>query len=268
MYKRYNFDKSYSSLMVCGDLHGNFQLLKYKLRDSKITDTVVIIAGDCGFGFEKEQHYRNEYNRLKNVLTEQNIQVVFVRGNHDDKVMFTYETINYPNFITVPDYSVVTITTENDVQKNILCVGGAISIDRLWRKQEENKSGKKTYWTDEIPIYSPEILDEIKKDGIVIDMVVSHSCPSFAPLTDKTGIDNWIIYDPALVEDIEYERMTMTHIYDHLVKQDQHPIKLWCYGHFHQHRLSYSEEEVKFIMLDCFEPKYMGWDAYTVYFEN
>lgn len=42
------------SVVVCGDVHGEFNAVIYKLCiQYQITDTVLIIAGDCGFGFDK-----------------------------------------------------------------------------------------------------------------------------------------------------------------------------------------------------------------------
>lgn len=41
------------NLIVCGDIHGEFKTLVYTLGQKHISDAVVIVAGDCGFGFEK-----------------------------------------------------------------------------------------------------------------------------------------------------------------------------------------------------------------------
>lgn len=267
MYKRYNIDSTKKNLYVVGDIHGNFNLIKNKIRETKITDAVIIVAGDCGFGFEKEQYYINEYNRIKTVLINQNVHIVFVRGNHDNKLFFTNEIINYPNFTAIPDYSILTITTENNDQKNILCIGGAISIDRLHRIENDRNKKNKTYWDDEKPVFSPEILDEIKNDKILIDVVVTHTSPNFAPLVDKIGIESWGKYDKELYNDIDEERLIITEIYNHLIKHNN-PVKVWCYGHFHQNMISYSHENVKFVMLNCVNPRYNQWDIYPIYFHD
>ncbi len=40
-------------IVVSGDIHGEFTKLVYKCCvQYGMTDTVVIVAGDCGFGFE------------------------------------------------------------------------------------------------------------------------------------------------------------------------------------------------------------------------
>ena len=44
--------------VVSGDIHGDFNLLVYKLCvQYQMKDTVLIMAGDCGFGFEKKEYY-------------------------------------------------------------------------------------------------------------------------------------------------------------------------------------------------------------------
>jgi len=265
-YKTYNFDISPKNVWVCGDCHGEFDLLKYKIRESGITDGVIIVAGDCGFGFEKPEYYKQTYNKIKRILKERNVTVIFIRGNHDDLTYFDGEKIDFEYWKAVPDYSILSFSPIGGINgeiHNVLCVGGAISIDRLWRKQHESTNSR-LYWNNEIPIYSPEILDEINEDGVKITTVITHSAPSFAPLHDKNFIQSFIQYDKALIEDIAYERLTLTQIYDHLVKKDKHDVKLWCYGHFHQHALTYSEEDVKFIMLDICNPRNNSWDIYPI----
>lgn len=264
MYKKYLIDKSINNVCVVGDLHGKFNLLKFKIKESGITNTLIIIAGDCGFGFEKQEYYKQQYNRLKKILFEQNVFVVFVRGNHDDKTFFDGEKINFKNFIATPDYSVINVTTESG-DKNILCVGGAISADRTDRINYQQIKGNKSYWEDEFPIYEPTILNEIKSDGINIDVVVTHTSPNFAPLLNKNGTSSWLLVDSKLSKDLDNERQTITEIYNHII-QDKHPVKVWLYGHFHEHSVMYSNEEVKFVMLDMFGGKYNSWDIYQIYF--
>ena len=44
-------------VVVCGDIHGAFEALVYKTCvQYGMTDTVGVVAGDCGFGFERPNH--------------------------------------------------------------------------------------------------------------------------------------------------------------------------------------------------------------------
>ena len=53
-----------------------------------MTDTVLVIAGDCGFGFEKLGYYENVFKRNSVRLSKANNWVVMLRGNHDDPSYF------------------------------------------------------------------------------------------------------------------------------------------------------------------------------------
>lgn len=46
-------------VVVSGDIHGDFKGIVYKLCiQYGLTDTLLIVAGDCGFGFEKQGYYK------------------------------------------------------------------------------------------------------------------------------------------------------------------------------------------------------------------
>ena len=62
-------------------------------------------------------------------MNQANNWIVFVRGNHDNPAYFDGAMFNAKRFITVPDYSILQACNHT-----ILCVGGAISIDRIYRK--------------------------------------------------------------------------------------------------------------------------------------
>lgn len=48
----YNFPDC-RNIVICGDIHGDFNLLVNKVCvQYQMKDTLVIVAGDCGFGFE------------------------------------------------------------------------------------------------------------------------------------------------------------------------------------------------------------------------
>ena len=58
-FSTYSFPEA-KSIVVCGDIHGEFNAVIYKLCiQYQMTETVLIIAGDCGFGFDKPGYYDN-----------------------------------------------------------------------------------------------------------------------------------------------------------------------------------------------------------------
>lgn len=230
-------------IIVCGDIHGEYNDIVYKITQRyKITDALVIFAGDCGFGFNRPNYYDNVYNKIKSRLESSNIYMMFVRGNHDNPYYFNECYINHPRFITVPDYSVISC-----LDKNILCIGGAISIDRMYRLQ----SGKdNVYWSDEAPVYSDNKLSVIT-DEFKITNVVTHTAPDFCEKIDKDGLKDFASGDSNLMKDCLNERQVMTDIYNRLIK-DNNPLESWFYGHFHSHWSSVIDG-VKFTMLDIDE---------------
>lgn len=241
-------------VLVSGDIHGDFKDVVFKLCvQYGLRDTLLIVAGDCGFGFEKPGYYDMVYNQVADRLRKANNWVVYVRGNHDDPSYFAEEKISHVRWRCVPDYSVIQACGHN-----VLCVGGAVSIDRYDRRQENARRRERrhsqtaVWWQNETPVFLPEKMDAIPED-IRIDTVVTHTAPSFCELMGKQGLKSWAVNDPALIQDVEIERQTIDKIFQYLKRHD-HPVKRWYYGHFHQ-SWNGQREGVLFSMLDIEEFK-------------
>ncbi len=180
---------------------------------------------------------------------------MFVRGNHDNPAYFDGQQVNYKRWKAVPDYSVLKACGHT-----ILCVGGAISVDRTYRLsemygmtviiEEDRRLEVAYYWPDEKPVYDEEKLDAIDK-VCAVDVVVSHTAPSFYELISRQGIQNWLTKDEDLLQDIKAERKVMDSIQAYLYAHS-HPVERWYYGHFHQ---SWHNEidDIKYNMLNCLE---------------
>ena len=68
----YEFPKA-KGIVVSGDIHGDFTKLVYKVCiQYNMTDTLIVVAGDCGFGFERYGFYENIYNRCRERLAKAN----------------------------------------------------------------------------------------------------------------------------------------------------------------------------------------------------
>lgn len=254
----YEFPEA-KSIVVSGDIHGDFNMLINKVCvQCQMQDTLVIVAGDCGFGFESKGYYENIVKRNVKRMNESNNWIVFVRGNHDNPAYFDGKVFMYKRFMAVPDYSILKVC-----DKTILCVGGAISIDRnyrmrAWREYVEKHRGyidddalaKNYYWINEAPTLNKEILCRIN-DVCLIDAVVSHTAPSFCELQNKSGLCCYAYDDANLINDVTNERLVMDEIYN-ILKEQNHPITHWCYGHFHQSHHTYIDD-VLFKMLDIME---------------
>ena len=246
MPKLFEFPKA-KSVVVCGDIHGDFHALAYKLCiQYQMTDTLLIVAGDCGFGFDKPAYYEQVYNKDAGRLRKANNWIVFVRGNHDNPAYFNEERVTYKRWRTVPDYSVISACGHN-----ILCIGGAISIDRERRKKEQARRAPAQtgyYWIDEAPVFCPQDIDALQ---LPIDTIITHTAPSFCEKQDHAFLREWAEMDPTLLEDVSAERQTLGRIYEYL-REKGFPIQNWIYGHFHESWTSFIDG-IRFKMLDIME---------------
>ena len=69
MFNLKEFPKA-KGIVVSGDIHGDFTQLVFKCCvQYEMSDTLIIVAGDCGFGFEKPGYYENIYKRCREVTT-------------------------------------------------------------------------------------------------------------------------------------------------------------------------------------------------------
>lgn len=223
-------------VVVSGDIHGAFTELVFRCcMRYGMTDTLIIVAGDCGFGFERPGYYEDVYKQCSKRLSKANNWLVFVRGNHDNPAYFNQKPIKHRHWMTLPDYSVV-----NACGHAILCVGGAISIDRMWRmtlrpfhlQRPAEPLVPNVYWVDEAPFYDESQLDVIH-ELYAIDTVVTHTSPSFCELVSHQGIQNWAIRDEKLMADVKTERSVMDQLHSYLLTKN-HSLRSWYYGHFHQ----------------------------------
>ena len=109
----YSFPNA-KNIVVCGDIHGDFNGLVFKLCvQYQMTDTLLIVAGDCGFGFEKPGYYDIIYNRNSERLSKANNWILMIRGNHDDPSYFNEKKISHDRLRTIPDYSVIQACDHN-----------------------------------------------------------------------------------------------------------------------------------------------------------
>lgn len=241
-------------IVVSGDIHGDIVPLVYKCcAQYGITDTLIIVAGDCGFGFERLGYYENLYKRCRDKLAKANNWLAFVRGNHDNPAYFDGQCFKHQRWIPLEDYTIIKACGHT-----ILCVGGAISIDR--RRRTESKYYHlpnpddllmpNVYWPNEAPVYNEAMLDNIN-ERCAVDVVITHTSPSFCELSSHFALEDWAVNDKTLMDDVRAERKVMDDIYNYIYTKN-HPLRYWYYGHFHE---SWHKEidDVKFNMLDIME---------------
>jgi DNA repair exonuclease SbcCD nuclease subunit len=238
--------KNTKHLYFCGDIHGEFHSFRWKL--DRIPNAVLIACGDIGMGFNQIEYYHEVFENLNLKLSEQNTYLLMLRGNHDDPKYFDGSFREFSHIRLLPDYSVISVG-----DTNVLCIGGATSVDRTMRIGNEIITGKKTYWSDaELPIFDEQKLDEINQQfENSIHIVATHTCPSFAYPATKGGILYWLQKDENLKQTLEYERAIMDKIFFKL-KESQNNITDWYYGHYHQHHLE-QHHDINFRLCDLAE---------------
>lgn len=200
------------NVYVCGDIHRNFSYLIHMIKTYHITNSIIILAGDVGLGFSKMEAYNQYYiNKMHELLDKLNVTILGVRGNHDDPDYFNHRLIDFPYFKTVADYDIISTNLGR-----ILCIGGAISVDRDSRIDEDSKSMKygsdrRTWWKDEAPILNEDIL--LNENYSII---VSHCAPSIAmPIT------TW------------YGDLGDREVMNAVLSISRNKITDWYYGHYH-----------------------------------
>ena len=197
-------------IYVAGDSHGQFDALFRKIEHYDIKDCIFISLGDDGFGFISHDKQMRQFGLLNNRFKKRNIQWMGIRGNHQDPIYHKgLDRVVLSHMELLDDY---TYKTLND--QKFLFVGGAISVDRMYRKEGIS------YWKDEV-----FVLDESKVEEC--DVLITHSAPSWNWKSTKEGIASFCAKDPTLWDECKKERED----HDKLIEMCK-PSKHYC-GHMH-----------------------------------
>jgi predicted phosphodiesterase len=222
-------------LLYLGDIHGSFSIIHQYINLYGVKDAHIIQVGDFGVGFstlEKEKRLLEMYHQK---LVKNNVFIWTIRGNHDYKPYFDNDPFGLSNIKLVPDYTVL-----NLCDKNILCIGGAVSVDRMLRMTKNQKQGihdgddLKSWWPDEVFNLDIDKLASYRN----IDIVVTHTAPSYCPVDNTFGFGPFVegiirdTGDDKLKEDLAFERYQLTHAFQ--ILKENNNISHHYYGHFHR----------------------------------
>ena len=202
-----------------GDLHGRFEVVAQHLRQHATPGETLIQVGDFGLGFRPRAEDTAWLRKLDAQLGAAQMRLLAIRGNHDDPALFGTSWVELAHIELLADYSVRTIDG-----LTVLFVGGAISIDRLYR-------GPGSYWPNEGFRLNPAAIAAI---GTPIHVVITHTAPSWAePLAIEPALRHLLRDDPTLEDELLHEREQVATLYTQLHAAG-HPIRHWVYGHFHK----------------------------------
>lgn len=206
-------------IFVTGDVHGLLSFYKFEefVKDRNLTkDDYMIIAGDCGVLWSEED--TNEKIEKYRSLP---FTVLFVDGNHENFDMLNaYPVEEWHGGKVHKIASDIIHLMRGQVfeieGKTFFTLGGATSIDRLFRKEGVS------WWADELPTYAD--LDEgfknLARYDYKVDFVITHAC------------DERTLFYPPLRTPFNYfksypENSLLTSI-EEKVEYGQ-----WFFGHYH-----------------------------------
>lgn len=217
-----------TDLYFCGDIHGNLNYIKYFINtgvgfpQQKILNSCIILCGDVGLGFTPELENMN-ISFLNKLCEETNNYIIAIRGNHDDPKQF--KNVYQKRFKAIDDYTIVQFKN-----KNILCIGGGTSIDRVYR--QNNNWG---YWEDE------KIVELTNFDSLPYCPIIASHC---APVcTYPYGISQIVLdfckSDPTLSNELIQERNYLQTLYEKM--SEKGVVEDWYYGHYHKDKETFIE---------------------------
>lgn len=192
--------------------------MKMPSRCYSYNDSVIIVAGSCGFGTKELSYFEKKLSSMNNVLAENNCHLLFVRGNNEDPSYFDEEKINFSNIKTLVSNCIVAFDGFN-----CLCIGGGLSMDREWRKNKSKDFGR-IYWENEdISIDWDDMKKTIENTDIAC--VISHQIPTFISSIDSNN--RWVKHDSKLVSEMVNSRLNMDLLYTEFVKANKKPFVWW-----------------------------------------
>lgn len=165
---------------IIGDIHGNSDPLLYWA--SHYNHDILIIAGDAGLLFGNFNNteicdiFKRKFSQKK---------VLIIPGNHEDydqiyalpqTTVFgakAYKLSN--NFYYIARGEILSINN-----KTFLCIGGADSIDKIWRQDQMEENPNSPIWWQQEQITPEDIsraLTNLKPYDNKVDYVVSHEVP-------------------------------------------------------------------------------------------
>ena len=189
-----------NEIMIAGDIHARFHMLNDFLNKHNKTK-IILQCGDFGF-WPRFDGFKYGLQLIKN---RRKTKIFWCDGNHEDHDVIDKleETEIAPNIFYMPRGSTLLLPDG----RNVLFIGGALSIDKKYRTQGVD-------WFPQETISQKNIYDLPDEK---VDIVISHTAPSSFELID------W---------HLDYEEDPSRKALDSVL--EKYKPSLWYFGHMHK----------------------------------
>ena len=244
-------------VLITGDTHSRVKDRLAQIKDTMPeydpSETAIIILGDVGFNY-----YKNKKDwKLKHHAAQFGYTLYCLRGNHEDRANNTKGTeIVYDKFVhgyvymeqEFPNikYFDDEVAEYEIMDKKILCIPGAYSVDKWYRLQNDWQWFSQEQLTEEEMKYAEE-----RFGGKHYDIILSHTCPIgweprdlFLNCIDQSKVDKTM--------EIWMEKF-----------KDMIGWGIWCFAHYHTDRIERPYVEQFYIKVENIEDIWNRWQKYT-----
>lgn len=231
--KNVKIEGFFDNIIFLGDIHGNFHVIIMLIDKYKLKNTAIIQVGDFGVGF----HIYREIKGLQivnEVLEETGCKLFAMRGNHDDPAQFKNNWKN-ENIFMIDDWTILDININHVWYHKILCIGGAVSIDRVKSKYNQTYfENEEVQWDDDVSTFN-----KIKD----ITVMCTHTAPDFLhPIAKSELVYDFARNDDLLLDDLDKERRLMTYLYNCIKANNKETLLQYFYGHFHNGNIEFIDD--------------------------
>ena len=217
------------------------------------SETAVIILGDFGANYYLSKHDW----KIKHHAAKFGYTIYALRGNHEQRASLVknmekvydnfvhgcvFEEVEFPNI----KYFADEVAEYNIMDKKILCIPGAYSVDKWYRLQNDWQ------WFAQEQLSEEEMkIAEEQFSGKYYDFVFSHTCPIswepndlFLSMIDQSTVDKTM--------EVWMDKFKEKILWKH-----------WVFGHYHTDRIERPYVEQFYTKVEDMEDVWNRWQKYT-----
>lgn len=187
-------------------------------------ESIIIASGGFGFGTKDDSFFKEMLSKVDTLCKQNGSLLLFVRGCNDDPSYFTEDKFGFDNVKFLEDYSVVKMKGFD-----CLCIGGSLPFDRLWRKEQGERIGRKLCFDNSNTKFDKELLDTILNNNKIACIVTSDAPTFISPYIDDASSSKWASSDNSIISDVTSQRLVMDMVYLEMMKFNKKPY-LWCFS--------------------------------------